>query len=64
MIIPKKMREDLGYAVKDVSDVNHKELTPGEVLEIFEKDIRNIHLYLRLQKFISDRLMESRQQLQ
>ena len=37
MIIPKKMREDLGYAVKDVSDVNHKELTPGEVLEIFEK---------------------------
>ena len=28
MIIPKKMREDLGYAVKDVSDVNHKELTP------------------------------------
>lgn len=37
MIIPKKMREDLGYAVKDVSDVNHKELAPGEVLEIFEK---------------------------
>ena len=37
MIIPKKMREDLGYTVKDVSDVNHKELTPGEVLEIFEK---------------------------
>ena len=37
MIIPKKMREDLGYAVKDVSDVEHKELTPNEVLEIFEK---------------------------
>ncbi len=37
MIIPKKMREDLGYAVKDVSDVEHKELTPDEVLEIFEK---------------------------
>lgn len=37
MIIPKKMREDLGYAVKDVSDVNHKELAPDEVLEIFEK---------------------------
>lgn len=36
MIIPKKMREDLGYAVKDVSDVNHKELAPSEVLEIFE----------------------------
>ncbi|MGN0317360.1 MAG: 2-isopropylmalate synthase [Lachnospira sp.] len=37
MIIPKKMREDLGYAVKAVSDVAHKELSPGEVLEIFEK---------------------------
>ena len=31
------MREDLGYAVKDVSDVEHKELAPDEVLEIFEK---------------------------
>ena len=37
MIIPKAMREDLGYAVKDVSDVCHKELAPDEVLEIFEK---------------------------
>lgn len=37
MIIPKAMREDLGYAVKDVSDVNHKELSPDEVLEIFER---------------------------
>ncbi len=37
MIVPKAMREDLGYAVKDVSDVNHKELSPDEVLEIFEK---------------------------
>ena len=37
MIVPKAMREDLGYAVKDVSDVHHKELSPDEVLEIFEK---------------------------
>ena len=37
MIIPKAMREDLGYAVKDVSDVNHKELGADEVLEIFER---------------------------
>ena len=37
MIVPKAMREDLGYAVKDVSDVYHKELSPDEVLEIFEK---------------------------
>lgn len=41
MIVPKKMREDLGYAVKDVSDVAHKELSPEEVLEIFEKRYRN-----------------------
>ena len=37
MIVPKAMREDLGYAVKDVSDIHHKELSPDEVLEIFEK---------------------------
>ena len=37
MIVPKAMIEDLGYAVKDVSDVNHKELSADEVLEIFEK---------------------------
>lgn len=35
--IPMKMREDLGYAVKAVSDVGHKELTPNEIFEIFEK---------------------------
>lgn len=37
IVVPKAMREDLGYAVKDVSDVNHKELSADEVLEIFEK---------------------------
>lgn len=37
MVVPKAMREELGYAVKDVSDVNHKELSADEVLEIFEK---------------------------
>ena len=31
------MREDLGYAVKDVSDVEHKELSPAEIYDIFEK---------------------------
>lgn len=35
--IPKKMREDLGYAVKAVSDVNHKELSPQEIHDIFEQ---------------------------
>ena len=35
--IPVKMREDLGYAVKAVSDVKHKELHPDEIFEIFER---------------------------
>lgn len=35
--IPKKMREDFGYAVKAVSDAQHKELLPDEVHDIFEK---------------------------
>jgi len=33
--LPKLMREDLGYTVKDVSDHKHKELSPEEVYEIF-----------------------------
>ncbi len=35
--IPYKMREDLGYAVKDVSDKAHAELSPEEIYEIFTK---------------------------
>ena len=34
--IPEAMREDLGYAVKHVSDVEHKELSPQWIYEIFE----------------------------
>lgn len=37
MDIPKLMRADLGYAVKDVSDVAHKELSSEEILNIFNK---------------------------
>lgn len=40
--LPPKMREDLGYAVKDVSDHMHKELAPNEVLDIFQKTYVNI----------------------
>lgn len=35
MTLPVQMREDVGYAVKDVSDVEHKELSPEWVYEIF-----------------------------
>ena len=40
--LPKKMREDFGYKVKDVSDKAHKELMPSEVYEIFKKEYLNI----------------------
>ncbi len=34
--LPKKMMEEVGYLVKDVSDKAHKELTPDWVYRIFE----------------------------
>lgn len=34
--LPPSMREDLGYTVKGVSDREHKELSPSEVLDIFK----------------------------
>lgn len=40
--LPAKMREDLGYKVKSVSDHRHKELSPDEVKEIFEKEYVNL----------------------
>ena len=40
--LPKKMREHVGYAVKNVSDHSHKELSAEEVLEIFIREYVNI----------------------
>lgn len=40
--LPAKFREDLGYTVKDVSDKEHKELRPKEVLDIFQNTYVNI----------------------
>ena len=34
--LPEKMKEEVGYAVKNVSDHEHKELTPENVYQIFE----------------------------
>ena len=36
--LPKAMREEVGYMVKDVSDKAHKELTPDWVYQIFHID--------------------------
>ena len=42
-VLPPKMREDVGYTVKSYSDHSHKELSPAEVLEIFEKEYVGIN---------------------
>ena len=36
--LPEKMKEEVGYLVKDVSDKAHKELTPEWVYHIFEEN--------------------------
>lgn len=36
-ILPPKMREDFSYLCKSISDREHKELKPAEVLEIFKE---------------------------
>ena len=40
--LPKKMKEDVGYAVKGVSDRSHKELKPEEVYDVFIAQYVNI----------------------
>jgi len=40
--MPKKMRENFGYAVKRVSDQKHKELLPDEVYQIFIDEYVNV----------------------
>lgn len=40
--LPAKMREHFGYAVKNVSDQNHKELMPDEVYAVFNEKYVNI----------------------
>ncbi len=49
--LPPKMREDFGYAVKDVSDHQHKELHPEEVYEIFRKNYLNREDVVRLEDY-------------
>ncbi len=40
-VLPKKMREDFGYAVKSVSDKTHAELSPAQVRDIFTETYLN-----------------------
>jgi len=44
--LPDTMKEDVGYTVKDVSDKEHKELSPAWVYQIFEdKYISNTRIF-------------------
>jgi len=47
-ILPVKMREDVGYMIKGVSDRAHAELSPGDVLEIFNATYVNINNHIKL----------------
>ncbi len=42
LVLPPKMREVFGYHVKSISDHAHKELSPNEVYEIFQRDFVNV----------------------
>ena len=50
-ILPPKMREDVGYVVKNYSDHSHKELSPAEVLDIFKKEYININTPINLEDY-------------
>lgn len=47
-VLPVKMREDVGYAVKSVSDHAHSELSPKEVLDVFTQTYVNINNHIKL----------------
>ena len=49
--IPQKMRETVGYIVKDVSDKEHKELTPNDVQSIFIENFVNLKAPLKLNEY-------------
>ncbi|MBQ8510962.1 MAG: 2-isopropylmalate synthase [Clostridia bacterium] len=46
--LPVKMREDVGYKVKSVSDHAHAELSPEEVLQVFTDTYVNINNHIKL----------------
>ena len=50
--MPKKMREDFGYCVKNVSDHKHKELMPDEIYQIFHDNYVNVESPYKLVDFM------------
>ncbi len=47
-ILPRRMREDVGYTVKAVSDQAHAEIGPDQVLRIFTDSYVNVNTHIRL----------------
>lgn len=46
--LPKKMKEEMGYLAKGVSDRSHKELQPDEIYNIFKEKYLNFHPYFKV----------------
>ncbi len=49
--MPKKMREDFSYFVKEVSDHQHQELKPAEIYNVFESNYLNTDAPLKIENF-------------
>lgn len=52
--LPPLFREEFSYYIKDISDKAHKELSPSEICEIFEKDFVNVAEHLEIGEFSFD----------
>ena len=52
--LPAKMREHFSYLCKDISDREHKELKPDEVLNIFKKHYLNLQSGIEITDFDFD----------
>lgn len=48
VVVPDKMREQVGYLIKQVSDEEHKELSPQWIYEIFEDNYVNHNPYFQI----------------
>lgn len=46
--LPDKMREEVGYLVKGVSDHKHQELAPADIYQIFEETYINQHVVFNI----------------
>lgn len=48
IVMPAKLRENFGYAVKSVSDRAHKELQPEEVYKVFDDNYVNVESPIKI----------------